>query len=70
MSEKDLKAMYRTRTEGQFPDTVEILGRAYSKVDDLRYGTNPHQPAAFYKPADGTGQIGRASCRERVYSGV
>lgn len=55
MSEKDLKAMYRTRTEGQFPETMELLGRAYSKVDDLRYGTNPHQPAAFYKPADGTG---------------
>jgi phosphoribosylaminoimidazolecarboxamide formyltransferase/IMP cyclohydrolase len=22
-------------------------------VDDLRYGTNPHQPAAFYRPAGG-----------------
>ncbi|MCK5862287.1 MAG: IMP cyclohydrolase [Candidatus Hydrogenedentes bacterium] len=53
MAEKDLKAMYRTRTEGQFPETVELLGRTYSKVDDLRYGTNPHQPAAFYKPANG-----------------
>jgi phosphoribosylaminoimidazolecarboxamide formyltransferase / IMP cyclohydrolase len=57
MSEKDLKAMYRSRTEGQFPDAFEILGRAYSKVDDLRYGTNPHQPAAFYRPADGTGLV-------------
>lgn len=54
MTEKDLKAMYRSRTEGQFPETVEVLGRGYVKVEDLRYGTNPHQPAAFYKPADGS----------------
>ena len=51
MSEKDLKAMYRTRTEGQFPETIELLGRTLEKVENLRYGTNPHQPAAFYKPA-------------------
>jgi len=48
MSEKDLKAMYRTRTEGEFPATFSVLGRDYEKVEDLRYGTNPHQPAAFY----------------------
>ncbi len=57
MTEHDLKAMYRTRTEGQFPETVDVLGRSYQKVDDLRYGTNPHQPAAFYKPADGTSLV-------------
>jgi len=53
MANQDLKQMYRTRTEGDFPATVEVLGRAYEKVEDLRYGTNPHQPAAFYRPADG-----------------
>ena len=53
MSEKDLKQMYRSRTEGSFPDVVEIIGRKYAKVENLRYGTNPHQPAAFYRPADG-----------------
>jgi AICAR transformylase/IMP cyclohydrolase PurH len=53
MSDKDLKKMYRTRTEGDFPDAIEVMGRAYAKVEDLRYGTNPHQPAAFYRPADG-----------------
>jgi phosphoribosylaminoimidazolecarboxamide formyltransferase/IMP cyclohydrolase len=52
MSEKDLKQMYRSRTEGDFPAAVEILGRTYVKVENLRYGTNPHQPAAFYRPAD------------------
>jgi phosphoribosylaminoimidazolecarboxamide formyltransferase/IMP cyclohydrolase len=53
MAEKDLKQMYRSRTEGDFPQTIEVIGRKYVKLEDLRYGTNPHQPAAFYRPADG-----------------
>lgn len=53
MAEKDLKQMYRTQTLGHFPDSIEVIGRQYTKVEDLRYGTNPHQPAAFYRPADG-----------------
>lgn len=53
MSTDDLKAMYRTRTEGDFPAAIDVMGRTYQKVEDLRYGTNPHQPAAFYRPADG-----------------
>ena len=57
MSEKDLKAMYRTRTEGEFPATFSVLGRDYEKVEDLRYGTNPHQPAAFYRPAGASGLV-------------
>ena len=57
MAERDLKQMYRTRTEGDFPDTIDVMGRSYAKVDDLRYGTNPHQPAAFYRPTDGTNLV-------------
>ena len=57
MADQDLKKMYRTRTVGDFPDSIEVLGRAYAKVEDLRYGTNPHQPAAFYRPADGAGLV-------------
>ncbi len=53
MSRKDLKQMYRSRTEGDFPDSVEVAGREYVRVENLRYGTNPHQAAAFYRPADG-----------------
>ncbi len=53
MTERDLKQMYRSRTEGNFPETIEVMGRAYAKAENLRYGTNPHQPAAFYRPADG-----------------
>ena len=44
------KDMYRTRNLGEFPAEFEFLGRAYEKIEDLRYGTNPHQPAAFYRP--------------------
>lgn len=54
----DLKAMYRTQNLGEFPDTVEVIGRKYQKVEDLRYGTNPHQPAAFYRPMDGNCVLG------------
>lgn len=32
--------------EGQFPDTYI---KVYEKVQDLRYGENPHQQAAFYR---------------------
>ena len=32
------------------PKASRVLGRAYAKCEDLRYGTNPHQPAAFYRP--------------------
>ena len=57
MSEKDLKQMYKTRTVGDFPEGFQVLGRDYVKVEDLRYGTNPHQPAAFYRPAEPKGLV-------------
>lgn len=53
MSQQDLKQMYRTRTEGDFPTEFDVMGKTYEKVEDLRYGTNPHQSAAFYRPKDG-----------------
>ena len=57
MADRDLKQMYRTRTEGSFPDDIDIMGTGYEKVEDLRYGTNPHQPAAFYRPKDGANLV-------------
>ncbi len=36
--------------EGPFPDRLRL---AFHKIGDLRYGENPHQPAAWY--ADGSG---------------
>jgi phosphoribosylaminoimidazolecarboxamide formyltransferase/IMP cyclohydrolase len=53
MQKPDLKQMYRTKTAGDFPETFELLGKKYVKREDLRYGTNPHQPAAFYRCVDG-----------------
>lgn len=53
MPSDDLKGMYRSRNEGDFPAAIDVMGRSYQKIEDLRYGTNPHQPAAFYRPADG-----------------
>ena len=51
-NEKINRKTYLTQNKGDYPETTDFFGRKYVKVDDLRYGTNPHQPAAFYKPAD------------------
>jgi phosphoribosylaminoimidazolecarboxamide formyltransferase/IMP cyclohydrolase len=40
---------YLSKNIGNFPQDLNILGNNFEKVDDLRYGTNPHQTAAFYK---------------------
>ena len=52
------RSTYLSRNVGEYGDRVTIMGREYVKVDDLRYGTNPHQTAACYKPADRTAVIG------------
>ena len=70
MAEQDLKSMYRTKNLGDFPDTIEVIGRAYTKVEDLRYGTNPHQPAAFYRPADGNAVLGAYKILKTGKSGL
>ena len=43
------RRMYFSRREGEFPNHFDLLGGRYEKVEDLRYGTNPHQAAAFYR---------------------
>lgn len=53
----DYRAKYFARTHSGFPDEVEILGIPYEKVEDLRYGTNPHQPASFYRPKNSSGLV-------------
>lgn len=42
--------------EGAFPSA---LAASFEKVQDLRYGENPHQKAAFYRE-EGSSEIGRA----------
>lgn len=46
----DYRTKYFSRTEGEFPEEIVVLGAHYTKVEDLRYGTNPHQAAAYYRP--------------------
>lgn len=41
-----IAAYFQTQTEEVFPETYTVT---YEKVQDLRYGENPHQRAAFYK---------------------
>jgi phosphoribosylaminoimidazolecarboxamide formyltransferase/IMP cyclohydrolase len=54
---KKLRRMYRTKLEEEFPETVKIVigdeEIVYGKAMSLRYGENPHQPAAFYAPNEG-----------------
>ncbi|MBN2451354.1 MAG: IMP cyclohydrolase [Lentisphaeria bacterium] len=54
-NEKLSRATYLSRNVGEFPADLRLLDTLFVKVDDLRYGTNPHQTAAFYRP------VGRAS---------
>jgi AICAR transformylase/IMP cyclohydrolase PurH len=58
----NMRKKYRTALEEQFPDEIRItMGaseRRYRKRMSLRYGENPHQPAAFYSPAEGPLTVG------------
>ena len=40
------------------------------KVEDLRYGTNPHQPTAYYKPVAKDGPIGDMKMLKTGKSGL
>lgn len=52
-------AAQQPKEEGQgFPD---LLPLAFTKVQDLRYGENPHQRAAFYREPAATGGLGAAT---------
>ena len=57
MASKLGRSSYMTANTGNFEDRIVIGGRTYVKADDLRYGTNPHQPAAYYRPEDLHGAI-------------
>ncbi len=54
MSEKEQigRSSYSSKNTGDFEGGFELRGRRYHKIEDLRYGTNPHQTAAFYRPCD------------------
>src|SRR3989442_14118047 len=70
MSKQEIRRIYRTAQKEDFPQVLrlELGGKVfeYSKVQwtigaevhGLRYGTNPHQKAALYKPKSSKGGIG------------
>lgn len=43
------KDKYFQKNVGSFPDSFQMGELTYEKCEDLRYGTNPHQPGAFYR---------------------
>jgi phosphoribosylaminoimidazolecarboxamide formyltransferase / IMP cyclohydrolase len=63
MSSQEIRKIYRTAQKEDYPDSLKLVldGRTleYTKVRwkiegqsrGLRYGTNPHQKAALYRPA-------------------
>ncbi len=57
-----IKKLYRTKVEESFPEKIKIvLGdreMEYHKAQSLRYGENPHQPAAYYAPNEGKLTVG------------
>lgn len=59
---KKIRSMYRTKIEEEFPEDVKLIigGEEifYKKVQSLRYGENPHQPAALYAPETGAKTVG------------
>ena len=61
---------YLSKNVGNFKDTIEINGCKYVKVDDLRYGTNPHQVGCFYKKADEVSVIGDMKILKNGKSGL
>ena len=71
MSAKELnRNTYLSKNLGNFADTIKIGDREYVKVEDLRYGTNPHQPAVFYKPAGQVNVIGDMEILKTGKSGL
>ncbi len=64
------RSSYLSKNVGDYPAEIEISGKRYVKVDDLRYGTNPHQPAAWYRPADEPCVIGGMEILKNGKSGL
>jgi len=64
------RSTYLSRNVGAYPSAVQLLGLDYEKVEDLRYGTNPHQTAAFYRPVGRPGVIGGMQVLKTGKSGL
>jgi phosphoribosylaminoimidazolecarboxamide formyltransferase/IMP cyclohydrolase len=64
------RSTYLTKNVGEFEDTVTFGSLTYRKCEDLRYGTNPHQTAAFYVPVSANTPIGDMQILKTGKSGL
>lgn len=64
------RSAYLTQNLGDYPAELDLAGQRYTKVEDLRYGTNPHQTAAYYTPADRASAIGGLKILKNGKSGL
>lgn len=69
-----MRRKYSSALEEKFPETIKItigdLEKTYRKHMSLRYGENPHQPAAFYRPTEGALTIGDIKLLKTGKSGL
>lgn len=60
--DKKMRDRYRTALDESLPEEFKITINGqemlYKKYQSLRYGANPHQPAAFYSPSSGNLAVG------------
>ena len=64
------RSAYLSKNVGDFVDELTVGDVKYIKVEDLRYGTNPHQPAAFYKPVEASSPVGDMKILKTGKSGL
>jgi phosphoribosylaminoimidazolecarboxamide formyltransferase/IMP cyclohydrolase len=64
------RSSYLSQNLGDFQEQMIIAGKTYEKVTDLRYGTNPHQTAAYYRPVEENGVIGGMKILKNGKSGL
>ena len=71
---KSIRRKYSTALEEEFPETIKItIGdqeTMYRKHMSLRYGENPHQPAAYYSPTEGPLTMGDIKLLKTGKSGL
>ena len=67
---KITRSSYLTKNVGEYSDVIEIMGLTYEKAVDLRYGTNPHQTAAHYRPRGASAIIGSMEVLKTGKSGL
>ena len=70
MAKELTRDSYLSKHVGDFPAEIAIGAKRYVKVDDLRYGTNPHQAACYYRPEGEPGAIGGMEIMKNGKSGL